>query len=159
MAVYGFNESMEALRLPTGSRSAGFNKDIKLINKLILAGDDHAKAIRGIVVWAKVRMQTGFMIELDTYRMGVECLSTSSSMHQELRGLKGEALAEKKQADLVEKVYTRISTYSYQALRNIYIARRHHRHPDWDIFCKWIERLPRFKDCIYPEVQQKVSKL
>lgn len=76
----------------------------------------------------------------------------SSSMHGELKGLKGEALAEQKQADLPEKVYTRVLTISYQALRHIYKARRHHRHPDWQIFCgQFIENLPYFDSLIYPE--------
>jgi hypothetical protein len=39
----------------------------------------------------------------------------------------------------------------YQALRNIYRARRHHRHPDWTRFCDWIEKLPKFNVFIYPE--------
>jgi hypothetical protein len=44
---------------------------------------------------------------------------------------------------------------SYQALRAIYIARREHRHPDWRIFCKFIEILPSFKKLIYPEFDPK----
>jgi hypothetical protein len=66
----------------------------------------------------------------------------SSAMHGELKGLKGKELAEQKQKDLPEKVYTRILTISYQALRHMYKARRNHRHPDWQIFCDMIETLP-----------------
>jgi hypothetical protein len=41
---------------------------------------------------------------------------------------------------------------SYQALRRIYKQRRHHRHPDWQVFCKdFIEKLPDFDTLIYPE--------
>lgn len=149
--VNGILWAMEAMRLPKNSKGDSWEpgylgnpgpKDLRLASNLIKSGDDHAKAMRGIVVWMEIELQVGFMIEFETYRHGVECLSTSSSMHGELKCLKGEALAEQKQADLPEKVYTRILTISYQALRHIYKARRHHRHPDWSIMCDWIETLP-----------------
>jgi hypothetical protein len=117
-------------------------KDLELASRLVKAGDDHAKAIRGIVAWLEIDCQVGWLIEFETYRHGVECLSTSSSMYAELKGLKGKELAEQKQKDLPEKVYTRILTISYQALRHMYKARRNHRHPDWQIFCDMIETLP-----------------
>ena len=90
------------------------------------------------------------MIELDTYRIGVETLSTSSSMFMDLSGLKGEALATQKQADLPLKYYHRTMLASYQALRRMYLQRRRHRHPDWQIFCNWIETLPHFELLINP---------
>ena len=153
--VYGLAESMQAMRLPKKSNSDSLsgklgNSDARLASSLILAGDDHAKAIRGVVAYVRLEMQVGWMIEFETYRCGVECLSTSSSMHGELIGLKGVTLAEKKQKDLTGKVYIRIATISYQALRNIYKARRKHRHPDWRIFCAFIEGLPYFSSLIYP---------
>lgn len=33
-------------------------------------------------------------------------------------------------------------TTNYQQLKTIYRQRRHHRLPDWHIFCDWIETLP-----------------
>jgi len=141
LEVAGFGPSFKAMRLPKGSRGGG-PKDKTLARKLILAGNDHAKFVRGVVVYLELELQVGFMIEFETYRHGVECLSTSSSMHNELRRLSGEELATKKQKELPEKVYTRIVMISYQALRSMYKARRHHRHPDWQIFCDFIETLP-----------------
>lgn len=152
ICMAGMGPSLEAMRLPLGSQSTSFEADIALASKLIKAGDDHAKAMRGIIVYVKIQMQVGFMIEFETYRAGVECLSTSSAMHIDLKHLKGAELAEKKQADLPMKYYTRIATISYQALRNMYMARRNHRHPDWQIFCvDFIEKLPYFDALIYPE--------
>lgn len=155
--VRGLDWAMKAMRLPKQSKGdSGYTyivdygitefkigqKDLELATNLVKSGNDHAKAMRGIVVWLEIQLQVGFMIEFETYRYGVECLSTSSSMHNELKNLKGEKLANQKQKDLPDKVYTRILTISYQALRNIYKARRNHRHPDWQIFCNWIETLP-----------------
>ena len=40
-------------------------------------------------------------------------------------------------------------TTNYQQLKTIYQQRRHHRLPDWQIFCDWCETLPMFKElCI-----------
>lgn len=155
LEVVGLRWSMQAMRLPTGSSGDTNNsllgkKDAMLARKLIMAGDDHAKAIRGIQVYLRLKFQVGWMIEFDTYRIGVETLSTSSSMHQDLKGMKGAELAELKQAGLPSKIYERIIVISYQALRNIHKQRRHHRHPDWQIFCDFIETLPLYNTLINP---------
>lgn len=156
LSVSGVWESMRAMRLPKGGTGdttpegvIGPN-DSDLAGRLIRAGSDHAKAVRGVVAYVEIQMQVGFMIEFETYRHGVECLSTSSAMHGELKKLKGPELARQKQADLPEKYYTRVVTISYQALRSMYKARRMHRHPDWQIFCDFIETLPHFNTLINP---------
>lgn len=157
---YGISESLDAMRLPKYSNGdsepgrIGPN-DAKLASALIRAGDDHAKAMRGIDIHLKIRLQVGFMIEFETYRYGVECLSTSSSMHGELKAMCGPELAEQKQNDLPTKVYTRRLKISYQALRRMYRARRKHRHPDWQIFCDFIEGLLHFNTLIIPEYKDK----
>lgn len=161
-SVHGIQESMEAMRLPKGTKSDTHNgilgiDDARLAGNLIRAGNDHAKAMRGIIAWIKIEMQVGFMIDFETYRHGVECLSTSSSMHGELREMSGVELAETKQALMSEKVYTRICTISYQALRSIYLARRRHRHPDFKIFCDFIENMPYFKGLIAPTRENKIK--
>jgi len=152
--------SLKAMRLPKGTEPDSFCEgdyvvlgpsDARLAAGLVKAGADHAKFSRGIIVWLELQMQAGFMIEFETYRHGVECLSTTSSMHGELKGKTGLALAEQKQRDLSAKVYTRIVAVSYQALRAMYRARRNHRHPDWQVFCDFIETLPFFDIMIYPE--------
>ena len=160
---HGLYESLEDMRLPfnpgyTLDRLKPIpDEDLRRAAKLVLAGDDHAKAMRGIMVWLRLEMQVGWMIEFETYRHGVECLSTSSSMHTELKNLKGADLAEAKQAGLSNRVYRRGVMLSYQALRHIYMARQHHRHPDWQIFCQMIEKLPFFEYLIYPEKQANLQ--
>lgn len=37
-------------------------------------------------------------------------------------------------------------TTNYQQLKTIYQQRRNHRLPDWQVFCDWIETLPRFME-------------
>jgi hypothetical protein len=72
-------------------------------------------------------------------------------MHGELKELTGEELAEQKQIDLPDKYYTRAVMISYQALRAMYKARKNHRHPDWQVFCRFVKALPYFDILIYPE--------
>jgi hypothetical protein len=143
LEVVGFQWAMRAMRNPMMSHAnSTTEKDLVLAGKLIRAGDEHAKAVRGIVVYFELKCQIAWFVEWNTYRIGVEVLSTSSTMHLNHRGIKGIELAEAKQADLPNVVYTQTSMASYQALRRIYQQRRHHRHPDWQIFCDWIETLP-----------------
>ncbi len=168
LEVVGVDHSLKAMRLPFQSKTEknlksyqfgtwkpSFQTDLKLASKLIQKGDNHAKAIRGIEAYLQVEMQAGFMMQLDQQIVGVQTLSTSSTMHNELRGLRGAELAEKKQALLKDHVYTRIFKISYQALRNVYLSREKHRHPDWSIFCEFVEELPYFKHLIYPEYEKK----
>jgi len=161
LEVAGLYPSLKAMRLPKESEGDSImsisksillgKDDSKLAGNLIRAGDDHAKCIRGIDAWIELEMQAGFMIEFDTYRIGCDTLSTSSTMHNELVGISGSVLAEKKQEGLPEKVYKRISKVTYQALRRMYKQRRNHRHPDWCTFCNFIETLPYAKELILAE--------
>ena len=157
--IAGLRASLRAMRHPmksyhradTGdpySTAKLGENDKTLAQKLIRAGDEHAKAMRGIIVWFEMEFQVGWMVEWDTYKIGVQVLSTSSTMHLDLRGLKGSELAEVKQANLPKVIYRQTACASYQALRNLYFQRRNHRHPDWQIFCNWIETLPFASDLI-----------
>ena len=140
-----------AIGKPVNREPRSFTDELKVAKKLILRGDEHSKAVRGVNVYFEIEMQIGFMIEWDTYRIGIDCLSTTSSMHGELAKLTGGELAIQKQKDLSKKIYKRVYRASYQTIRRIYLQRKNHRHPDWKIFCKWIETLPYFKELIYPE--------
>lgn len=148
----GAQIALHAMRLPKQQNTIPtHNQDLRLASRLIKAGDDHAKALRGAIVWYRMECQVGWLIEYVTYRQGVECLSSSSAMHTELASLTGDDLARQKQIGLPAKVYTRVEVASYQALRRMYLARKNHRHPDWAIFCEWIEKVPYFNQLIYPE--------
>ena len=64
---------------------------------------------------------------------------------------------EEKNSDYGKRLYLRIlysnpcgmfltarMTTNYQQLKTIYQQRRHHRLPEWQWFCDWIETLPHF---------------
>lgn len=118
-------------------------KDIQLLKKLIKAGDEHAKVLRGVIVWAEMNLPRYIWQEMDTYCVGTDCLGSESTMHCEAKGLSGKELESFKEELKEGHVQKRIRTFSYQTLRRIYFQRRNHRLPIWrETIIPWIESLP-----------------
>ena len=170
--VAGILSAVEALRLPFGKECRSkteysdawveeiapnfqsdvrvyFNdKDLTLMSTLVKRGDEHAKAIRGIIVYAEITAPRFWWVEMDTYRIGSERLSSESTMHIQGRGMSTEELVKMKSELTEGTMQKRIQYFSYQALRRIYHQRREHRLPHWHIFCDWIKTLPFAKELI-----------
>lgn len=167
--VAGYVSAFMALRLPfgLGCRSLGAvsakpdknrisvesilliePKDLHLLSTLVKRGDEHAKVLRGIMVYAQIDAPIWFYRELETYRIGRERLSSESTMHIDCKGLGGEELERAKDAIPMGHIQRTIDVYSYQCLRRIYVQRRNHRLPMWREFCRWIEGLPFAKELI-----------
>lgn len=155
--VAGLQPALRAMRLPHESindskltpiltppnwESVLGEGDRKLALKLIRGGDEHGKFSRGILAWFEIEMPIYFMLEFDTYRIGIDCLSSSSSMHNECKGLYGGNLQAKKAKLGGGYTYIRVFVASYQALRRMYFQRKNHRLLEWGEFCNWIEELP-----------------
>ena len=118
------------------------DKDLKLLSTLVKRGNEHAKVMRGIMVWAEIEAPIYFYRELETYRIGRERLASESTMHIQCQGLSGEELEKAKEEMLMGTMQKTVDMYSYQCLRNIYFQRKDHRLPMWHKFCSWIESLP-----------------
>ena len=164
LEIAGFNAALQALRLPFGKECRSHSefsievneqdrfithsftyvneKDLHLMSTLIKRGDEHAKAIRGMIVYAEIEAPIWFYRELETYRLGRERLSSESTMHIDCKGLSGEELEKAKDEIPSGKIQKTVDYYSYQTLRRIWIQRHNHRLPMWHDFCKWIESLP-----------------
>ena len=123
--------------------------DIHLMNALMRQGDEHAKVLRGINVWAEITAPVYWWAELETYRAGHERLSSQSTMHTDCKGLSGEELRKAKSEIPMGKELKKIDMFSYQTLRRIYIQRKNHRLPEWHTFVDWIKTLPYAKELIY----------
>lgn|SRR5574344_2106965 len=105
--VGGFSSVAKALHLPFGQPEKGKSinkiswkneqgnafinydstidvdaKDIELISRLVKAGPEHSKVLRGAMVYARISAPRFFWQEFDTYRIGVEKLSSGSTMHE-----------------------------------------------------------------------------
>jgi hypothetical protein len=126
----------------TETKSTICDKDLTLMSTLVRRGDEHAKAIRGIIAYAEIEAPRFWWVEMDTYRIGTERLSSESTMHIQGKGLSTDELVKMKSELTEGTMQKRVQYFSYQALRRIYIQRRNHRLPHWHIFCDWIKTLP-----------------
>ena len=124
-------------------------KDLTLMQTLVKRGDEHAKVVRGIMVWAKITAPVFFWIEAETYRAGHERLASESTMHIDCKGLSGKELQEAKAAIPMGKELTKVDMFSYQCLRNIVRQRHDHRLPEWHQFIDWIKTLPLAEELIF----------
>ena len=164
--VAGFLSAVEALRLPFGKECRSqtnyddswvcdivpnFQSDVRvffderdltLMSTLIKRGDEHAEVLRGIIAYAEINAPRFWWVEMDTYRIGSERLSSESTMHIQGRGMSTEELIKMKSELTEGTMQKRVQYFSYQALRRIYQQRRNHRLPHWHIFCDWIKTLP-----------------
>lgn len=135
--------AQKALRLPFGKDNKSHKtSDIELLERLIKAGDEHAKVMRGVVTWLEIKAPIYWWREMETYRVGRERLSCESTMHIDCKGLSGKELQKAKAEIPMGKEQWAIDMFSYQCLRRIYKQRRHHRLPEWQEFCDFIEQLP-----------------
>jgi len=163
LEIAGLSSVLHALRLPFGKGCRSYSelkyefdgdylntssytyineKDLHLLSTLIKRGDEHAKAIRGLMVYAEIDAPIWFYRELETYRIGRERLSSESTMHIDCKGLSGEELEEAKDNIPMGKVQKTVDVFSYQTLRRIYHQRKNHRLPMWHDFCDWVASLP-----------------
>ena len=124
-------------------------KDLSLMTTLVKRGDEHAKVVRGIIVWAKITAPVYWWCEEETYRMGHERLASESTMHIDCRGLAGSELQEAKSAIPMGKELTKVDMFSYQALRRIVAQRHNHRLPEWHEFVDWVRTLPLAEELIF----------
>lgn len=168
--ISGFISAFKALRLPFGltprsqTRSNIYNhnnvisqesfitiddKDMELVQRLIKSGDEHAKAVRGIQVYATITAPVYWWCEMETYTVGHTRLASSSTMHIDCKGLHGEALQRIKSEIPMGKELTKIDCFSYQTLRRIVCQRHNHRLPEWHIFIDWVKTLPLAKELIF----------
>lgn len=124
-------------------------RDIDLMRTLVKRGDEHAKAIRGIVVWAEIKAPVYWWCEMETYRIGHERLSSESTMHGAAKGLTGEELIKVKSELPMGTELTKVDFFSYQCLRRIVMQRNGHRLPEWHDFVEWVRTLPFAKELIF----------
>lgn len=94
--VGGFIAAIEGMRYPTKSvgdtyikpdrdpKQCGIilgPKDTKLAASLIQKGPVHCKFQRGITAWFRINMPRSIWAELDTYSVGVDMISSESTMY------------------------------------------------------------------------------
>ena len=149
VTIYSGYKPGERNRLVSGTEIYTDPKDVFLMQTLVKRGDEHAKVVRGIMVWAKITAPVYWWCEEETYRAGHERLASESTMHIDCRGLSGSELQEAKSAIPMGKELTKVDMFSYQALRKMVAQRHNHRLPAWHQFIDWIKTLPLAEELIF----------
>lgn len=123
-------------------------KDIALMQKLIISGDEHAKPLRGILAYLDITAPIDWWVEAETYEAGHQRLFSASTMNTEGRGLKGHALREELNKISFGREVRKIDYFSYQTLRRIVRQRYNHRKEEWHFFIDAVRMLPYAKELI-----------
>ena len=151
-----YEVTMKGLLKFTSNTSIAIDKkDLALLHTLVKRGDEHAKIVRGINVWAKITAPVYWWCEEETYRAGHERLASESTMHIDCRGLTGQELQEAKAAIPMGKELTKVDMFSYQTLRRIVVQRHNHRLPEWHQFIDWIKTLPLAEELIFVGLEKE----
>ena len=123
-------------------------KDIALMQRLIISGDEHAKPLRGILAYLDITAPIDWWVEAETYEAGHQRLFSASTMNTEGRGLKGHALREELNKISFGREVRKIDYFSYQTLRRIVRQRYNHRKAEWHYFIDAVRMLPYAKELI-----------
>ena len=171
LEISGMVSALKALRLPYNkepmseiehylyARGSVFNqsngisfdfkgKDIALMQKLIISGDEHAKPLRGILAYLDITAPIDWWVEAETYEAGHQRLFSASTMNTEGRGLKGHALREELNKISFSREVRKIDYFSYQTLRRIVRQRYNHRKAEWHFFIDAVRMLPYAEELI-----------
>lgn len=171
LEISGMVSALKALRLPFNkepmseidhtlfARGGVFNqrngidfdlegKDIALMQKLIISGDEHAKPLRGILAYLDITAPIDWWVEAETYEAGHQRLFSASTMNTEGRGLKGHALRRELNNISFGREVRKIDYFSYQTLRRIVRQRYNHRKAEWHHFIDAVRMLPYAKELI-----------
>lgn len=113
--------------------------DQALLKRLIAAGDEHSKGLRGLIYILAIEAPRYWWVEMDTYTVGVIPMGSTSTMHKEAKKLKGAKLVALKEQLTEGTLQLRIRGFSWHTLRRIIQQRKTHRLPDWQEFCQFAE--------------------
>ena len=171
LEISGMVSALKALRLPYNkepiseidhtlfARGGVFNqrnginfdlegKDIALMQKLIISGDEHAKPLRGILAYLDITAPIDWWVEAETYEAGHQRLFSASTMNTEGRGLKGHFLREELNSISFGREVRKVDYFSYQTLRRIVRQRYNHRKAEWHFFIDAVKMLPYANELI-----------
>lgn len=123
-------------------------KDVTLMQRLIIRGDEHAKPLRGILAYLDITAPIDWWVEAETYEAGHQRLFSASTMNTEGKGLKGHALREELNKISFGREVRKIDYFSYQTLRRIVRQRYNHRKAEWHFFIDAVRMLPYAKELI-----------
>lgn len=167
--VYGFDESVKASKYPMSVDINKLNSEItKTVKTLAQSkkGEGHDNFLNGIVVQFDLTFTIKAWTEAERYHF-LDFVSSQSTMHRITKFDLDKAYIEYVDPRIVEIMKEKVANYNvspssekyleilysnpcgmkltarmttnYRQLKTIYAQRKHHRLPEWKMFCKWIE--------------------
>lgn len=176
--VFDLENSLKASKYPKSIDTANCSSELtETIMKLASCppGTGHDQFLTGITVNFDLTCSNKMWVELQRYTF-VNFVSSQSTMHKinnfdinaqcnefvdetiknRLIELQKQYAENKTNENFYKLIYnipsgfnlTARLTTNYRALKTIYHQRKHHRLPEWNIFCSFIEKLPYAKELI-----------
>ena len=132
-------------------------KDIALMQKLIVSGDEHAKPLRGILAYLDITAPIDWWVEAETYEAGHQRLFSASTLNTAGRRLTGHALREELNKISFGREVRKIDYISYQTLRRIVRQRYNHRKEEWHFFIDAVRMLPYAEELILVGLEDELK--
>lgn len=138
-------------------------------------GEGHDQFLTGIIVSFDLTLSNKAWVETERYNF-LNFISSQSTMHRIakfdlnnqyveyvdsrmidiMNELKDKYNETQDKVDYLKLLYSNPCGFkltakmvtNYRQLKTIYKQRRQHRLPEWQVFCDWIETLPRFKELV-----------
>lgn len=132
-------------------------RDKNLMQKLIISGDEHAKPMRGVLVYLDITAPIDWWVEAETYQTGHQRLFSASTMNTEGKKLQGHALREELDKISFGREIRKVDYFSYQTLRRIVKQRYNHRKEAWHQFIEHIKTLPFAEELILVGLEEQMN--
>lgn len=170
--VFGLDRVFKTAKYPKAVDTSKVNNDLTPGIKACLTcptGQGHDNALKGIVVMFDLTFSNKAWVEAERYHF-LDFISSQSTMHKIaqfdiaeqcneyvapmiqiiIENLRQQYLADPSRDNYLRLLYNIPSGFeltagmvtNYQQLKTIYQQRRHHRLPDWQVFCDWVQSLP-----------------
>lgn len=170
--VFGLDRVFKTAKYPKATDTSKLNNDLTPGIKACLTcptGQGHDNALKGIVVMFDLTFSNKAWVEAERYHF-LDFVSSQSTMHKIaqfdiveqcneyvapmiqiiVENLRQQYLADPTPENYLRLLYNIPSGFeltagmvtNYQQLKTIYQQRRHHRLPDWQVFCDWCQTLP-----------------
>lgn len=181
IGVYGFDESVVGSKFPMSVDISTLTPEITSTTNMLASsgkGEAHDQFLTGITVIFDLTFSNKAWVEAERYTF-LNFISSQSTMHRiakfDIRNSCNEYVTDTiiKECEYLADCYnfnptnenylkllynipsgfelTARMVTNYRALKTIYSQRRHHKLPDWQVFCDWCETLPNFKEWFVTE--------
>ena len=182
--VYGFDESIKASKYPMSVDIETLSSDITKRTVGLAScnmGEGHDNFLNGIIVQFDLTYTVKCWTEAERYHF-FDFVSSQSTMHRIAKFDLDKAYIEYVDEFIINRMKELVNIYNenptpenylrvlysnpcgfrltarmttnYRQLKTIYHQRKTHRLPEWRVFCKWVESLPRFKELILKEAEE-----